>query len=120
MKTIAGGSELTVTVTPQAAGLSVALSRAGQRHCRARSNYPGVVQRGRWRALYTAIPAERRHVDGVVQDRQRGVPGDERNAILISPRFPGGAGWQSLPAWLPQQNAVWHAEAMWVLRTAER
>ena len=39
-------------------------------------------------------------------------------AILISPRFPGGSGWQSLPAWLPQEHAVWHAEAMWVLRAA--
>jgi hypothetical protein len=118
VKTVAGGSELTVTVTPLAPGLSV-LFLAPDNVTPARSNYPGVVQRGRWRALYTAIPGT-----GVTWTASFKTGSEaslaRANAILISPRLPGGAGWQSLPAWLPQQNAVWHAEAMWVLRAAER
>jgi hypothetical protein len=118
VKTVAGGSELTVTVTPLAPGLSV-LFLAPDNVTPARSNYPGVVQRGRWRALYTAIPGT-----GVTWTASFKTGSEaslaRANAILISPRFPGGAGWQSLPAWLPQQNAVWHAEAMWVLHAAER
>jgi hypothetical protein len=36
-------------------------------------------------------------------------------AVIWSARVPGGGGWQSLPAWLPQQNTVWHADVAWVL-----
>jgi hypothetical protein len=81
----------------------------------ARSSLPGIVQRGRWRAIYTAIPAA-----GVTWTAsfKRGSDAALAStaAIIISSRFPGGSGWQSLPGWLPQQNAVWHAELMWVLR----
>ena len=116
VKTLPGGSELAVTVVPKTAGLSVAFLAPGDL-APARSNYPGIVQRGRWRALYVALPA-----DGVTW-RASFKAGDaaalaKATAILISPRFPGGSGWQSLPAWLPQEHAVWHAEAMWVLRAA--
>jgi hypothetical protein len=36
-------------------------------------------------------------------------------AIVISHRYPGGTGWQSLPGWLPQDHAVWSLTAAWVL-----
>jgi hypothetical protein len=118
VKSVPGGSELSVAITPKMGGLSVAFL-APDNSPPARSNYPGIVQRGRWRALYVAIPA-----DGVTW-RASFTSADaarlaKATAILISPRFPGGSGWQSLPAWLPQEHAVWHAEAMWVLRGAEQ
>ena len=34
---------------------------------------------------------------------------------VTSSRLPGGSGWQSLPGWLPQETAVWSANATWVL-----
>ena len=36
-------------------------------------------------------------------------------AVILSTRFPGGSGWQSLPAWLPQEHVVWDATVAWVL-----
>jgi hypothetical protein len=114
VKPLPGGSALTVTVTPQAPGLGVVFL-APANAAPARSNFPGIVRAGRWRALYTAIPA------GGITWTASFKAGSEASlpsatAILISPRIPGGSGWQSLPAWLPQQNAVWHAEVLWVLR----
>jgi hypothetical protein len=34
---------------------------------------------------------------------------------VTSHRLPGGAGWQSLPAWLPQERTVWSASATWIV-----
>ena len=114
LKSVAGGSELSVTIVPKMPGLSVAFV-APDNLLPARSNFPGVMQRGRWRALYTAIPA-----DGITWRASFKSGSDaalaRATAILISPRFPGGSGWQSLPGWLPQEHVVWHAEAMWALR----
>jgi hypothetical protein len=114
VKPVSGGSELTVTVVPQSPGLSV-LFIAPANVAPARSNFPGIVQRGRWRALYTAIPP-----DGVTwrASFRSGVEAalPSATAVLVSSRFPGGSGWQSLPSWIPQQNAVWHAELLWILR----
>jgi hypothetical protein len=111
---VAGGTELTMTVTPRAPGASVIfVAPAGVRP--SRSSLPGIVQRGRWRAIYTAIPP-----DGVTwkasfkSGSESVLP--QTSAVAVSSRFPGGSGWQSLPSWLPQQHAVWRAEVMWVLR----
>jgi Peptidase family M28 len=116
LKPVAGGTELTMTVVPQAPGVGVAFL-APERLTPVRSNLPGIVVRGRWRALYTAIPP-----DGVSWHASfkggAGTALSSTTAIVISPRFPGGGGWQSLPAWLPQQNAVWRLEVMWVLKPA--
>jgi hypothetical protein len=35
--------------------------------------------------------------------------------LLLSSRFPGGTGWQSLPPWLPQENTVWDMDVTWIL-----
>lgn len=114
LKPVSGGTELAMTVLPQRPGVSVAFL-APEQLTPARSNLPGIVQRGRWRALYTAIPA-----DGVTW-RASFKNGSEAKlpsaaAIVIVQRFPGGSGWQSLPPWLPQENAVWHLDVMWALR----
>jgi hypothetical protein len=114
LKPVEGGTELSVTVIPKTAGLSVAFL-APENVTPSRSNFPGVARGGRWRALYTAIPP-----DGVTWTAsfKSGVEASlpETRAIVISSRVPGGSGWQSLPSWLPQQNAVWHADVMWALR----
>ncbi len=110
---VEGGTELSVTVVPRAPGLSVVFV-APENVTPLRSNFPGLVRGGRWRALYTAIPP-----DGVTWTAsfRSGVdaPLSATSAIVIASRVPGGSGWQSLPSWLPQQNAVWHADVMWVL-----
>jgi hypothetical protein len=36
-------------------------------------------------------------------------------AKLMSSRYPGGEGWQSLPPWLPQERAVWNMTVTWIL-----
>jgi hypothetical protein len=40
---------------------------------------------------------------------------EDVGVAVTSSRFPGGAGWQSLPAWLPQDSAVWSSNVTWVL-----
>jgi len=114
LKPVAGGTELTMSVSPQAPGLTVIFITPESVEP-ARSNLPGGEQRGRWRARYIAIPQ-----DGVTwrASFKTGVESKlpSTTAVILSSRFPGGGGWQSLPAWLPQQNAVWHLETMWVLK----
>jgi len=83
----------------------------------ARSNLPGVVVAGRWRATFVAVPAE-----GVTwrasfrTDHEQALPG--ALAMIVAHRLPGGAGWQGLPAWLPQERAVWSMDAAWTLAPA--
>ena len=114
LKAVAGGSELTMSVAPQTPGIGVAFV-APEGVTPARSNLPGMIVRGRWRALYSAIPP-----DGVTwrasftRGAESALPSTA--AIVLASRFPGGAGWQSLPAWLPQQNTVWRLDVMWVLK----
>ena len=113
---VAAGTELTMSITPKAPGLT-AIFVVPQGVAPARSSLPGIVQRERWRAIYTAIPP-----DGVTwrasfkSGAESALP--STTPVIVSPRFPGGAGWQSLPAWLPQQNTVWHLETMWILKPA--
>jgi hypothetical protein len=79
-----------------------------------RSNLPGVVVQGRWRAAYIAVPA-----DGVTWRASFKTGAEARLpstvAVVSSSRFPGGGGWQSLPAWLPDQQAVWDVNLAWIL-----
>ena len=79
-----------------------------------RSNLPGVVVRGRWRAAYVAVPP-----DGVTwrASFKTGLESKltSTHALISSPRFPGGSGWQSLPAWLPQEHVVWDVNLAWIL-----
>ena len=70
--------------------------------------------RGRWRAAYAAVPA-----DGVTwrASFKTGVEAKlpSTQAVIWSARFPGGGGWQSLPAWLPQEHVVWDVNLAWIL-----
>lgn len=113
IRPVAAGVEVTMTVTPQARGLTAAfvLPEGVQP---SRSNLPGILVRGRWRAAYIGVPPE-----GVTwrasfrNGFESQLPATQ--AVVSSPRFPGGSGWQSLPAWLPQEHAVWDVSLTWVL-----
>jgi hypothetical protein len=79
-----------------------------------RSSLPGIVTRGRWRAVYLGVPD-----DGITW-RASFKTGVETKlpltrGVIWSSRFPGGTGWQSLPAWLPQERVVWDVDIAWIL-----
>jgi len=113
LKSIAGGTELTMTIVPQTPGLTATFVLPDG-VIPARSNFPGTNARGRWRATYIGIPS-----DGVTWTAsfKSGVEAKlpAAVAVIASSRFPGGAGWQSLPAWLPQEHAVWRMDILWVV-----
>ena len=107
------GSQLAVSVVPRQPGLTVSfVLPAGLTP--ARSSLPGVLRLGRWTASYIAVPDE-----GLAWEARfrATTPGQLRGTRLVitSNRLPGGSGWQSLPAWLPQERAVWSATASWVV-----
>lgn len=110
---LAAGVEIAVTVVPQQPGVAVTFV-APPDVTPARSNLPGVVRLGRWRATYVGPRPEgviwrasfaAAHAAALAQTR----------VIVTSGRFPGGTGWQQLPAWLPQERTVWTAAALWIL-----
>jgi len=81
----------------------------------ARSNLPGALRLGRWTATFLAPPAEG------VQWRASFRPGmsERLQQVLVAVTesgFPGGSGPQRLPAWIPQERAVWTTSATWVIR----
>ena len=102
-----------MTIGPQAPGLTAAfVLPAGIQP--ARSNLPGSMWRGRWRATFVAVPAEGVTWRASFPKGKDASLGDTR-AIVYSNRCPGGSGWQSLPAWLPQEHTVWAFTIAWVL-----
>ena len=80
----------------------------------ARTNLPGVISRGRWQATFVSLPAE-----GITwrasfpRGKESALPA--ARATIMSARYPGGEGWQSLPPWLPQEHAVWNMTVTWIL-----
>lgn len=80
-----------------------------------KANLPGVVSpAGRWHATYLAPPpsgvAFRATFDGGRSDVLL------RTAVVLTTSgLPGGTGWQRLPAWLPQDLAVWSGTAVYIL-----
>jgi hypothetical protein len=110
---VAGGLELVVSVTPTRPGLTVSFALPPG-VSPARHNLPGLIRLGSWTATYVAVPA-----DGVLFRAAFGTndPAQVGRPLLLvsSSRIPGGAGWQSLPSWLPQERAVWRATATWAV-----
>jgi hypothetical protein len=115
LKEVGGGTELAMTITPQQPGLAAAFVLPDG-VLPQRSNLPGRVARGRWIALYFGVPADgatwRASFKAGVESRLVSAAG-----LVTSSRFPGGSGWQSLPAWLPQDHAVWDLDVSWILKT---
>jgi hypothetical protein len=110
---VVAGTELTMTIVPKAAGLTASFVLP-QGLEPARSNLPGVVSRERWQATFVSVPAE-----GITwrasfpRGKEALLPATR--AKIISSRYPGGEGWQSLPTWLPQEQTVWNMTVTWIL-----
>lgn len=113
---LADGIEMRVTAVPNEPGLRVSFVLP-EGIVPARSSLPGIRRLGRWTATYIAPPP-----DGIVwQASFRGVSTErlrDTKIAVTSYGFPGGAGWQRLPAWLPQTTAVWSPTATWVVPAA--
>jgi hypothetical protein len=107
------GLQLTVSVVPREPGITIRfVLPAGV--VPARSNFPGRERYGRWTATYIAPPAEGIAWQASFRDVSEEQLRQTRVAVT-SARLPGGSGWQSLPAWLPQETVVWSATATWVV-----
>ena len=110
-----GTFRLNVSVVPQEPGLHVRfVLPPGLTPLR--TSLPGVAHGGRWIATFVAPPAEGIAWEAVLPAEAAGRTGEVLVAVTSS-RFPGGAGWQRLPPWLPQDLAVWSGAATWVLAT---
>jgi hypothetical protein len=116
LQPVAGGLELLVAVVPREPGLTVAFVLPPG-VTPARHNLPGLVRLGSWTATFVAVPADGvlfRAAFNTTEAARVGRP----LVLVTSSRLPGGEGWQSLPAWLPQERAVWTATATWALPVA--
>jgi hypothetical protein len=109
----AGATDLTMTIVPQSPGLTATFVLPPG-VLPIRSNFPGVVTHGRWRAAYIGVPSA-----GVTWLASFKTSVDSKlpsaTAAILSARFPNGTGPQSLPAWLPQEHAVWNLDLVWAL-----
>lgn len=107
------GSTVRVTVLPKDASLSVSFVLPPG-IVPARSNLPGVLRSGRWTATFVAPPPE-----GIAWEASFSAATPQQLAAtrvaLTASGVPGGAGWQRLPPWLPQERMVWTAWSTWVL-----
>jgi hypothetical protein len=110
LEPVAAGTELSVTVVPREPGIILSfVLPAGLKP--ARSSLPGVTRMDRWVATYFAPPP-----DGIVF---RGSFGPVNPALLKELRLlviaeAGAPSWP-LPAWLPQDRAVWNGAATWIV-----
>ncbi len=116
LRPLAGGTELSLTVVPREPGLTMAFVLP-EGLTPARSNLPGVRRLGRWTAVYVAVPSDGVTFEASFRDAPPERLGETRVAVTMH-GFPGGSGWQRLPAWLPQEQTVWSASATWVVPAA--
>ncbi len=114
LKPVPAGTELTMTIVPTQPGLT-AIFVLPPDVLPMQSDLPGLVVRGRWRALFAGVPA-----DGITWRASFKAGLEEKLAstqgVILSSRYPGGSGWQSLPGWLPQENTVWDLDVAWIVR----
>jgi Peptidase family M28 len=113
LRPVAAGTELAMTVTPRTPGLAVVfVLPAGVEP--ARSSLRGIRRGDRWTATYIAP-----RPDGITWRASFHAGQDaalrKALAVVTARRLtPADAG-PPLPAWLPQERAVWTASASWVL-----
>ncbi len=113
IRPVQAGSEISITAIPRRPGLAVSfVLPAGLTP--ARSSLPGATRLGRWTATFIAPPA-----DGIVWRATFAVKDSGRlREIRIAVTdfgFADAPGWQRLPGWLPQDRAVWTANATWIV-----
>jgi hypothetical protein len=108
-----GTVDISTSVVPRRSALAISFvlpSGLSPSH----SNLPGALRLGQWVATFVAPPAE-----GIAWRATFTAADTPRLAdvrvVVTDSGFPGGIGWQRLPAWLPQDRAVWTATATWVL-----
>ena len=106
LKPIAAGTEVTMTIVPQSPGLTAAFVLP--EGVRAVAHQPA---RASSSAAAGARPTSPCPPDGVTWRASFKTGLESRlpatQAVIWSSRVPGGGGWQSLPAWLPQEHVVW-------------
>ncbi len=107
-------TDLEVVAFPTEPGLAVTfVLPPGVRPLRA--NLPGTVSASnRWHATYLA-PSPSGVAFRATFGAARVGPLAQTVVLLTTARLPGGTGWQQLPAWLPQEHAVWSASATYIL-----
>jgi hypothetical protein len=111
-----GAIDVAVSVVPRRGALAISFVLPSG-VTPARSSLPGAQRLGQWVATFVAPPPEgiawRAAFSGVEPPRLAGI-----RVVVTDSGFPGGIGWQRLPAWLPQDRAVWTGTATWVLHPA--
>jgi len=108
-----GGVQLRLAVVPREPALTLSFVLPSG-ITPARSSLPGVMRLGRWTDTYVAPPAEGIAWEASFSESTAEQLRNTRVAVT-SNGFPGGAGWQQLPAWLPQDTAVWSATSTWIV-----
>jgi hypothetical protein len=107
------GMQLKLSVVPKEPGLAVSFVLPPG-VLPARTSLPGRERLGRWTATFVAPPGE-----GIAWEASFWNASEEQlretRVTITSSRLPGGSGWQSLPPWLPQEDAVWSASATWIV-----
>ncbi|HEU5317045.1 MAG TPA: M28 family peptidase [Chloroflexota bacterium] len=110
---VAGGIEVAATVIPSEPGVVVTFV-APPELTPSRSNLPGILRAGRWRATYVAPTPE-----GVVWRAGFSTTDasvfQQVRVLVNAGGFPGGDGWQRLAPWLPQDRTVWNSMSIWIL-----
>ncbi len=110
---VAAGTQVAITVVPRRQGVAVSFVLP-EGVTPARSSLPGALRLGRWTATYIAPPQ-----DGLVWRASFATAAAARipdiRVVATEPGLPGGIDDTGLPAWLPQDHAVWSAFATWVL-----
>jgi hypothetical protein len=107
------GATVTLSVVPREPALSVSFVLPSGL-TPARSNFPGALRLDRWTATFYAPPPEGIAWQASFASATPATLKGIRVAITAA-GLRGAPGPQRLPAWLPQEQAVWSAWFTWVL-----
>jgi hypothetical protein len=110
------GTTVDLSIVPREPSLSISFVLPADL-TPARSNFPGLVRLDHWTATFYAPPPEgiawQASFSSATPEQLRRI-----RVAVTSAGLTGGTGPQRLPAWLPQERAVWNAWFTWVLDPA--